>query len=82
MAAYAELSRRGRRQTSPVAVRSSAVTEDLAGASFAGQLETYLWVEGADAVLEHVRRCWGGFFTPEALTYRHQQGVAFGRRAA
>ncbi|MBV9164610.1 MAG: PEP/pyruvate-binding domain-containing protein [Solirubrobacterales bacterium] len=59
----------------PVAVRSSAGAEDLAGASFAGQLETYLWVEGADAVLEHVRRCWGGFFTPEALTYRHRQKV-------
>src|SRR5581483_2421538 len=58
-----------------VAVRSSAVSEDMAGASFAGQLETYLWVEGADAVVEHVRRCWGGFFTPEALTYRHRQQI-------
>jgi pyruvate,water dikinase len=60
----------------PVAVRSSAVSEDLEGASFAGQLETYLWVQGADAVVEHVRRCWAGFFTPTALTYRHEQGIA------
>jgi pyruvate,water dikinase len=60
----------------PVAVRSSALAEDLSTASFAGQLQTYLWVEGADAVVEHVRRCWSGFFTPEALSYRHRQGIA------
>ena len=59
----------------PVAVRSSALAEDLSTASFAGQLQTYLWVEGADAVVEHVRRCWSGFFTPEALSYRHRQGI-------
>jgi pyruvate,water dikinase len=72
--AYGELC--GDAESVAVAVRSSAVSEDLAGASFAGQLETYLWVEGADAVVEHVRRCWGGFFTPEALTYRHQQQIS------
>ena len=43
----------------PVAVRSSATAEDGAEASFAGQQDTYLWVVGADAVVEHVRRCWG-----------------------
>jgi pyruvate, water dikinase len=74
-AAYGELAGADS-ETVPVAVRSSAVSEDLAGASFAGQLETYLWIEGADAVLEHVRRCWGGFFTPAALTYRHHQGLS------
>jgi pyruvate,water dikinase len=74
-AAYAELCGRDGRDAVPVAVRSSAVAEDLAGASFAGQLETYLWIEGTEAILEHLRRCWGGFFTPEALTYRHRQGV-------
>jgi pyruvate,water dikinase len=74
-AAYAELCVRDGTEAVPVAVRSSAVAEDLAGASFAGQLETYLWVEGVDAVLDTIRRCWGGFFTPEALSYRHRQGV-------
>jgi pyruvate,water dikinase len=74
-AAYDELCQ-GHGFTVPVAVRSSAVSEDLAGASFAGQLQTYLWVEGPDAVLEHVQRCWAGFFTPEALMYRHEQGIA------
>jgi pyruvate,water dikinase len=71
--AYQELS--GDAAT-PVAVRSSAVAEDLAGASFAGQLQTYLWIEGADSVVEHVRRCWSGFFTTEALTYRRQHQVS------
>jgi pyruvate,water dikinase len=75
--AYGELSG-GAGQTVPVAVRSSAVSEDQAGASFAGQLETYLWIDGADGVLEHIRRCWGGFFTPAAVTYRRQQGVGLG----
>jgi pyruvate, water dikinase len=54
----------------PVAVRSSAVAEDLEGASFAGQYETYLWIRGTDAVLEHVRRCWTSLFSAEVLTYR------------
>ena len=41
-----------------VAVRSSAVDEDGAGASFAGQHETYLNIVGADAILQAVARCW------------------------
>jgi pyruvate,water dikinase len=60
----------------PVAVRSSAIAEDMSTASFAGQLQTYLWIEGEDAVVEHVRRCWSGFFTPEALSYRRNLGIA------
>jgi pyruvate,water dikinase len=59
----------------PVAVRSSAIAEDMSTASFAGQLQTYLWIEGDDAVIEHVRRCWSGFFTPEALSYRNNRGI-------
>jgi pyruvate,water dikinase len=54
----------------PVAVRSSGVAEDLAGASFAGQYDTYLWVLGADSVLDHVRRCWAGLFGEAVLSYR------------
>lgn len=59
----------------PVAVRSSGVAEDLEGASFAGQYETYLWIEGPDSVLEHVRRCWAGLFADTVLTYRPGGGV-------
>ena len=60
----------------PVAVRSSATAEDHYTASFAGQLETYLWVRGADDVLRDVVRCWSGLFTPHAITYRSRFGFA------
>jgi rifampicin phosphotransferase len=55
------------------AVRSSATGEDLPGASFAGQHDTYLNV-GAPAILQHVRRCWASLFTERAVTYRVRNG--------
>jgi pyruvate,water dikinase len=54
----------------PVAVRSSATAEDLPTASFAGQQDTYLWVIGADQVIQKVRNCWASLFTPRAISYR------------
>jgi cytochrome P450 len=60
----------------PVAVRSSATAEDSADASFAGQQDTYLWVVGEDAVLEHVRRCWSSLLTARSIAYRLERGVA------
>ncbi|WP_370932994.1 rifamycin-inactivating phosphotransferase [Amycolatopsis sp. cg13] len=56
------------------AVRSSATAEDLPGASFAGQQDTYLNVIGAEAVLRHVSRCWASLFTERAVTYRLRNG--------
>ena len=50
-----------------VAVRSSATTEDLPGASFAGQQESYLNIEGAEEVLLAVKRCWYSLWTPRAM---------------
>jgi pyruvate,water dikinase len=67
---YRELCRRAGRDDVPVAVRSSAVAEDGAAASFAGQQETYLWVRGADDVLRRVRDCWASLYTPQAVAYR------------
>ena len=58
-----------------LAVRSSANAEDLPGLSFAGQQETYLNVRGADAVVEAVRKCWSSLWTPQAISYRHQNGI-------
>ncbi len=58
----------------PVAVRSSATAEDLPGASFAGQQDTYLWVIGADAVVDKARQCWGSQYTARAIAYRCEQG--------
>src|SRR5262245_20911203 len=59
----------------PVAVRSSATAEDGAAASFAGQQETVLGVDGEAAVLEAVARCWASLDTERALAYRRRQGV-------
>jgi len=60
---------------SPVAVRSSATAEDLPGASFAGQHESFLNVCGEQAVLDAVKRCWSSLWTPRALNYRARQGI-------
>jgi pyruvate,water dikinase len=57
------------------AVRSSATAEDLPGASFAGQYDTYLNVVGAPAVLRHISRCWASLFSERAVTYRARTGV-------
>lgn len=65
-----------------VAVRSSAVAEDAADASFAGMQSTYLWLSGADEVLAGVRRCWASYFNAEALAYRAQHGGAAGMSVA
>jgi pyruvate, water dikinase len=74
-AAYAALEERAGVPNVPVAVRSSGVSEDLEGASFAGQYQTYLRVRGEDDVLTHVRRCWTGLFGPAVLTYRPRSGL-------
>ena len=59
----------------PVAVRSSATAEDLPDASFAGQQDTYLWVIGADNVVEKVRDCWASLFTARAIAYREKNNI-------
>ena len=56
------------------AVRSSATAEDLPGASFAGQQDTFLNISGTEAVLLHIRKCWASLFTERAAIYRLQQG--------
>jgi len=71
---YAALSARCGHDDVPAAVRSSATAEDSTTASFAGQQDTYLWVRGADAVADKVRRCWGSLFTPRAIAYRLRAG--------
>lgn len=57
-----------------VAVRSSAVAEDSEAASYAGQQETYLFVEGAEEVCRRVVDCWASFFSERALFYRSEKG--------
>jgi pyruvate,water dikinase len=57
-----------------VAVRSSATAEDSEAASFAGQQETYLGVEGDEQVCARVVDCWASFFSERALFYRGHKG--------
>lgn len=73
-AAYAELSRQAGGEPAYVAVRSSATAEDLPNASFAGQQESFLYVQGDDELLDHVRRCFASLYTPRAISYREDMG--------
>ncbi|NOZ76456.1 MAG: phosphoenolpyruvate synthase, partial [Euryarchaeota archaeon] len=74
MAGYRKLSEMSGVEEEFVAVRSSATAEDLPGASFAGQQETFLNIRGEDVVVERVRKCWSSLFTPRAIFYREKQG--------
>jgi phosphoenolpyruvate synthase/pyruvate phosphate dikinase len=71
---YRELA--GREEDPPVAVRSSALGEDSADASYAGQQESFLWVRGVEHVCDAVRDCWASLFTPQAISYRLALGSA------
>jgi pyruvate,water dikinase len=73
--AYARLAERAGVDQPRVAVRSSALDEDGAAASFAGQHETYLNVVGVEGVAEAIARCWASVRAPRALAYRRQQGL-------
>ena len=57
-----------------VAVRSSATTEDLAEASFAGQQDTYLNIKGKSQLLTNIKKCFASLFTPRATYYRNKKG--------
>ena len=57
-----------------VAVRSSATAEDLPGASFAGQQETYLNIKGEKSLLEACKKCFASLFTNRAISYRTDRG--------
>jgi pyruvate,water dikinase len=64
-----------------VAVRSSATAEDLPDASFAGQQETYLNVQGRVALLDACKRCFASLFTDRAISYRSDRGFDVSRVA-
>jgi pyruvate, water dikinase len=64
----------GNRSPIDVAVRSSATAEDLPDASFAGQQETFLNVQGESALLDTCRRCYASLFTDRAISYRTDKG--------
>ncbi|MEU9507187.1 PEP/pyruvate-binding domain-containing protein [Micromonospora sp. NPDC048170] len=58
-----------------VAVRSSATSEDGAGAAAAGQHDTFLGVRGPDQVADAVRGCWASLWSERAVAYRRRQAA-------
>ena len=72
LAAYADLTKEG---DVPAAVRSSATVEDLPTASFAGQQDSYLNIQGESALLKAVINCWASLWTTRAIAYRMRQAI-------
>ena len=64
-----------KRSAAPVAVRSSATTEDAIDASFAGLQDTYLWVTDLAQTLHKVRSCWASLYSVESVTYRRRKAL-------
>jgi len=56
-----------------VAVRSSATAEDLPSASFAGQMDSFLYIKGIENVLKSVKKCISSVFSSRAISYRHEK---------
>ncbi|MXO66655.1 PEP/pyruvate-binding domain-containing protein [Altericroceibacterium endophyticum] len=69
--AYAQLGEGGE----PVAIRSSATTEDADEASFAGLQDTFLWVMNASDMIRRIRECWGSLYSLESIAYRRKHGL-------
>ena len=74
-AAYAEMEKRYGKNAD-VAVRSSATAEDLPGASFAGEHETYLGIRGAQDVIKATKWAMASLFNDRAISYRADKGFA------
>ncbi len=73
---YRGLSQRYDQDELDVAVRSSATAEDLPEASFAGQQETFLNIQGEEDLLDACRRCYASLFTNRAISYREEKGFS------
>ncbi|MBT4849223.1 phosphoenolpyruvate synthase [Candidatus Parcubacteria bacterium] len=74
--AYHKLGKEFKTKNVDVAVRSSATAEDLPDASFAGQQETYLNVEGEEEILDFSKKCMASLFTDRAISYRADKGFS------
>tara|TARA_Y200000002_G_scaffold381206_1_gene394583 strand:+ start:1445 stop:3808 length:2364 start_codon:yes stop_codon:yes gene_type:complete len=72
---YLELCKNYNTDNLEVAVRSSAIAEDMPNASFAGQQDTYLNIFGVDNILFHIKKCFASLFNTRALSYRHTHNI-------
>jgi len=57
-----------------VAVRSSATAEDLPTASFAGQMDSFLFIRGTENVIKSIKKTFSSMFSPRAIYYRNEKG--------
>lgn len=73
--AYNKLCEKYNIEECDVAIRSSAIAEDLPNASFAGQQDTFLNVQGIKDVLDNIKYCFASLFNTRALSYRHSQNI-------
>ncbi|MCK5723121.1 MAG: phosphoenolpyruvate synthase, partial [Gammaproteobacteria bacterium] len=78
--AYQQLAKKYGNEAS-YAVRSSATAEDLADASFAGQQETYLNIQGEDAILNATQAVFASLYNDRAIAYRVHHGFEHGNVA-
>ena len=74
--AYQSLCKQCRVDSLDVAVRSSATSEDLPSASFAGQMQSFLNISGESQLLDAIHRCFISLYTDRAIKYRHDMGFA------
>jgi pyruvate,water dikinase len=72
---YNELCTHYRKNNLDVAVRSSAIAEDLPNASFAGQQDTYLNVKGIDNLFISIKKCFASLFNSRAISYRKTHNI-------
>ncbi|MDP2910574.1 MAG: phosphoenolpyruvate synthase [bacterium] len=71
---YKKLSKKYKQENTDVAVRSSATAEDLATASFAGQMESFLNINGEEQLLKAIKSCIASLFTDRSISYREEKG--------
>ena len=74
IAAFEDLSTQCGTDNLSVAVRSSATSEDLPSASFAGRMESFLNISSEKQLLEAIKRCYASLFTDRAIKYRFDMG--------
>jgi pyruvate,water dikinase len=74
---YNELSTMYNMENVDVAIRSSAICEDLENASFAGQQDTYLNISGINNVIENIKKCFASLFTSRAVSYRSRYNIDY-----
>lgn len=58
-----------------ISVRSSAADEDGSSHSFAGQLSSYLYIQGKTQIIDSIKRCWASAYSERGLFYRKENGL-------